>query len=170
MTLHLAHGIHLEHLPTPGTAKMGFVGCLHTDAPDAISDFVSLVGEGLVFLLRDGLGIAQGMSRQGAVRVEAQDVHIHLGPLQPLRLLTETQNLFRLQIGSQIDAITVPCLSAAAALIQNGRIKTQQAGQTIAQVGPAGIVHQARLDIKGVGQFAGGQHPPFAIQQPSSCR
>ena len=102
--------------------------------------------------------------------VEAQDVHIHLGPFQSLRLLPKTQNLFRLEISGQIDAITIPRLSTATTLIQHGCIEAEQAGQTVAQVGPTGIVHQSRLNVEGIGQLAGGQHPTFPVQQPSTGR
>ena len=72
---------------------MGLVGRFHPRASDAVADSVTPFGKGFVLRFRDRLGVAQGMGRQGAVGVVAQDVHIHLGPLETTGLLAEAQHL-----------------------------------------------------------------------------
>ena len=166
--MHLTHGIHFQHLAAPGTAEMTFVGRFHTDPADAIADLVTLFSQRFVLALGDRLGVAEGVGRQRSMGIEAQDVHIHLRTLEPQRLLAEPEHLLRLQIGRQIDAIAITGFTAAASLIEHGRIKIEETRQTIPQIRPGRIVHQARLHIQGVGQLAGGQHPPLAIEQTTT--
>ena len=72
---------------------MGLVGRFHPRASDAVADSVTPFGKGFVLRFRDRLGVSQSMGGQGAMGVVAQDVHIHLGPLETKRLLAEAQHL-----------------------------------------------------------------------------
>ena len=80
----------------------------------------------------------------------------------------EPEHLLRLEISRQIDAIAITGFAATASLIELSRIKIQELRQTISQVRPGRIVHQARLHVQGIGQLAGCQHPPFAIEQTTT--
>ena len=86
--------------------------------------------------------------------IEPKNLHIHLRPFQSKGLLAEAQNLLRLQIQHQRGAITTWIRAPLTTLVQQIRIKIQQTSQSVAQVGPVRIAHQARFEIQGIGQTA----------------
>ena len=170
VALHFAHGIHLEHLAAPFAAQMALIGGFHTRATNPVADLVALLRQDFEFVFRDGLGVTEGVGRQGSVGIGAQDVDIHLGAPQPESLFTKAQHLFGLEIQGQRGAVTIPIQALLPALIEQIRLQIQQPCQAIPQIRPVVIADQTRLEIQGVGEFAGGQHPAFAIEQPTADR
>ena len=149
---------------------MGFVGRFNAGPADSIPDLVSLLREDFVLVFRDRLGVTEGMGRQRAMGIETQDVDIDLRPLQGLYLLLEAQDLIRLEIHGQGDSIAVAINAAATAPIQLRRTEAEQAGQAIPQWRPCRSIDKPGLEIEGVRELAGRQHPSFTIQQTSPNR
>ena len=149
---------------------MTFVGRFHPNAADAIADLVALLSQILVFVLGDGLGVTQGMGRQGAVGIVPQDVHIHRGSLQAQVLLTKSQHLLRRETNRQGGAVAVLAHATLAAAVQRIGRQLHQIGQTITQRWPFSITDQTRLDVEGVRELAAGEHLAAAIQQAAPNR
>ena len=168
VALDLAHGIHLEHLAAPLPTQMALVSRFNTGATNAVADLVSLLRQDFEFAFRDRLGVAEGMGRQGSIGIGAQDVDIHLGTPQPQGLFPEAQHLFRLEIEGQRGAVTIPIQALLPSLVEQIRLQAQQPCQAIPQIRPVVIADQTRLKVQGVSEFAGGQHPAFAIKQPTA--
>ena len=105
--LDLTHGVHLHHLATPGPAQLRLKGRLQTDATDAIPDLIALLGQALVFLLGNRLGVTEGMGSKRAVRVTAQHIEIHLGAREACALLAKPQHLLRGELAGQLNPITL---------------------------------------------------------------
>ena len=110
------------------------------------------------------------MGCQPAVGIAAQDVHIHLGALEPGGLLPEAQHLLRLEAAGQRDAKPLRIGAAAALLVQLGRRQPNHRRQAISQGRPLGITHLPRLDVEVVGEPAGGQHLAMTIQKATPDR
>ena len=170
VSLHLAHGIHFQHLAAPLATQMTLIGRFDTDAANPVTDFVSLLRQCFVLLIGDRRGVTDGMGRQGAVGVITKDVHVHLGTRQRSGLLPETQNLLRFQIKRQGGAIAITIQAAAAAGVELLGLEIEKRRQTIAQSGPVLVADQTRFEIQGVGQLAGGENPTLAIQQATTDR
>ena len=124
--MHLAHGIHLQHLAAPLAAQMALVGRFNSGATNPVANLVALFRQNLKFVFRDRLGVTEGVGRQGSVGIGPQDIDIHLGTPQPQGLFTEAQHLFRLEIESQRGAVTIPIQALLPALIEQIRLQIQQ--------------------------------------------
>ena len=145
---------------------MAFVGRLNPNTADSVADLVALINQNVIFVFSNGLGVAQGMGRQGPVGIKAQDVHIDACTWKIQVLLLESEHLHRLETIDQRNAIAVFPSAAFTGTVEALGIELHQSGQTIPQSRPLLVGHQTRLNEKGVGEFAAGQHPAFAIQQP----
>ena len=99
--LHLAGGVHLHLLAAPLAAQVPLKLLLDPTAAHPILDPVALGLELGVFLFHDPAGVTEHVGCQPAVGIAAQDVHIHLGALEPGSLLPEAQHLLRLEATGQ---------------------------------------------------------------------
>ena len=107
---------------------MTLIGRFHPDPADPIADLVPLRLQGLEFRFRDRLGVAEGMGGQRPMRVEAKNVHIHLGTPQGLRLFAESQHLLRLEIQHQGGAIAITVEATIPSRIQLIGFQLKQIG------------------------------------------